>query len=251
MRKLWLVLFSAIIMFPSLAHAEEKETLVRIVNASNNNESVDIYIDHKPAVEGALFKNATDYMTLKEGAHTIEVYRSGEKETPLIVGDVETEGNQAYTVIAFEKEKKMSLKLLNDETSAPKGKANVRVLNLAPVSNDLEASIKNGKKLFDNLAFNDVSSYEEIKAESKLHIKDNDKKVTSLSQTLQSGSAYTVLAVNSRNQVETVLLQDNAILSPSLVPKTGMGGMSSSHTLSYAALVILGGCVFFLRRRHQ
>ena len=54
------------------ANANNKEDAqVRILHASPDAPAVDVYVDGNAAVEGAKFKDATDYLMLPAGPHKV------------------------------------------------------------------------------------------------------------------------------------------------------------------------------------
>lgn len=68
------VLLSSVFALEAFAdnHGSD-EAMVRIAHASPDAPAVDVYVNGDAVVEGAAFKDATDYMNLPAGEHEVEI----------------------------------------------------------------------------------------------------------------------------------------------------------------------------------
>ncbi|WP_162596005.1 DUF4397 domain-containing protein [Bacillus sp. CGMCC 1.16541] len=194
---------------------QAKDAKVRIVHASPDAPAVDIYVDGSAVVEGAKFKDATNYLTVPAGERKVEIFASGSKDQkdPVITASLVVESGKAYTVAAINTLDKLELKVLTNETSAPSGKAKVRVGHLSPNAPAVNVGPKGGQPLFSNLKFKDVAEYAELPAGSydlAVTTVDGNKEVLALPGTkVEDGKTYTVLAINKAKSLEPLVLVDS------------------------------------------
>ncbi|MBM7703892.1 DUF4397 domain-containing protein [Metabacillus iocasae] len=195
--------------------ASAKEAKVRIVHASPDAPAVDVFVDGTAAVEGAKFKDATEYLTVPAGERKVEIFAAGTKgqKDPVITASLVVEGDKSYTVAAINTLDKLELKVLTNETTAPNGKAKVRVGHFSPDAPAVNVGPKGGKPLFSNLKFKDVSAYAELPAGSydlAVTTVDGNKEVLALPGTkVEAGKTYTVLAINKAQNLEPLVLVDS------------------------------------------
>ncbi|WP_339148748.1 MULTISPECIES: DUF4397 domain-containing protein [unclassified Sutcliffiella] len=188
------------------------EAQVRILHASPDGPAVDVYVDGNTAVEGAKFKDATDYLFLSAGPHNIEVYPAGKKDKAIIAQRLEVEGGKSYTVTAVNKLANLEMIAVEDERKAPKGKAYTRVGHLSPDAPTVDVGVIKGDTVFSDLSFKDISVYQELEPGTyNLEIRTPDgKQVLDLSGTkLEADTVYSVFAVNTADKLEVLVLVDN------------------------------------------
>ncbi|KPB05879.1 DUF4397 domain-containing protein [Bacillus sp. CHD6a] len=191
-------------------HKEDAQ--VRILHASPDAPAVDIYVDGNLAVEGAKFKDATDYLMLPAGPHKVEVFPAGKKDQAVIAQQLEVEGGKAYTVAAVDKLANLELIAVEDTRKAPTGKALTRVGHLSPDAPTVEVGVIKGDTVFSDLSFKDFSTYQELEPGTyDLEIRTPDgKQVLDLSGTkLDKDTVYSVLAVNTADNLEVLVLVDS------------------------------------------
>ncbi|MFS3929989.1 peptidase [Priestia aryabhattai] len=243
----------------NLASAASNDAMVRVVHASPDAPEVDVYVDGKAAVEGAAFKDATDYLTLPSGEHKVDIYAAGTKgkEEAVISTSLTVEAGKAYTVAAINKVASLELKVLEDDMNVTEGKAKVRVGHFSPDAPAVNVGVVNGPTLFENASFKQVTDYSEVDADTydlEVTTADGNTKVLDLAGTnLEANTVYTVLAVNTADNLEPIVLKDNTAM-PSEMPKTGMGGaseQSNDSLLPVLTLLGIGAVAIFVVRRHK
>ncbi|WP_110112212.1 DUF4397 domain-containing protein [Bacillus sp. CGMCC 1.16541] len=243
----------------SLASAQTaEEAMVRIVHASPDAPAVDVYVNDEAVVEGAAFKAATDYLSVPAGTHKVEIYAAGTKgqEDPVIATDLTVDGGKAYTVAAINQVANLDLKVLEDEMNTTEGKAKVRVGHFSPDAPAVNVGVTDGPTLFENLSFPNVSDYAEVDAgtyDLAVTTAEGNQQVLDLAGTnLEANTVYTVLAVNTADSIEPLVLKD-ATAMPSEMPKTGMGGASeqSGSILPVLAFAGMGIVALVVLRRQK
>ncbi|QFT87458.1 hypothetical protein FIU87_02240 [Bacillus sp. THAF10] len=190
----------------------KEEAQVRILHASPDAPAVDVYVDGQAAVQGAKFKDATDYLMLAAGPHKVDIFPAGKKDKAVISSELVVEGGKAYTVAAINKLDSLELVAIEDTREAPKGKSLVRVGHFSPDAPTVDVGIIGGNNVFSGASFKDVTVYQKLKPGTyDLEIRTPDKKqVLDLSGTkLDSDTVYSVFAVNTADQLEVLVLIDS------------------------------------------
>ncbi|GAB1788454.1 DUF4397 domain-containing protein [Priestia megaterium] len=187
---------------------------VRIVHASPDAPAVDIFVDDKAIVEGAKFKDVSNSLPLSPGSHKVEVYEAKTKGTKdsIIEATLVVDGGKSYTVAAVNKAENLELQAFTNNKQGMDGKASLRVAHLSPDAPAVNVGPKGAAPLFKDLSFKSISGYQVVNPGSyDLSVSTADgKEIISLPGTnLQSGKNYTVLAVNTADKLETIVLQDN------------------------------------------
>ncbi|MEH7360645.1 DUF4397 domain-containing protein [Priestia aryabhattai] len=187
---------------------------VRIVHASPDAPAVDIFVDDKALVEGAKFKDVSNSLPLSAGSHKVEVYEAKTKGTKdsIIEATLVVDGGKSYTVAAVNKAENLELQAFTNNKQGMDGKASLRVAHLSPDAPAVNVGPKGAAPLFKDLSFKSISGYQVVNPGSyDLSVSTADgKEILSLPGTnLQSGKNYTVLAVNTADKLETIILQDN------------------------------------------
>ncbi|PFQ80953.1 DUF4397 domain-containing protein [Priestia megaterium] len=187
---------------------------VRIVHASPDAPAVDIFVDDKALVEGAKFKDVANSLPLAAGSHKVEVYEAKTKGTKdsIIEATLVADGGKSYTVAAVNKAENLELQAFTNNKQGRDGKASLRVAHLSPDAPAVNVGPKGAAPLFKDLSFKSISGYQVVNPGSyDLSVSTADgKEILSLPGTnLQSGKNYTVLAVNTADKLETIVLQDN------------------------------------------
>ena len=187
---------------------------VRVVHASPDAPAVDIFVDDKALVEGAKFKDVSNSLPLSAGSHKVEVYEAKTKGTKdsIIEATLVVDGGKSYTVAAVNKAENLELQAFTNNKQGMDGKASLRVAHLSPDAPAVNVGPKGAAPLFKDLSFKSISGYQVVNPGSyDLSVSTADgKEVLSLPGTnLESGKNYTVLAVNTADKLETIVLQDN------------------------------------------
>ncbi|NLR44190.1 DUF4397 domain-containing protein [Priestia megaterium] len=187
---------------------------VRIVHASPDAPAVDIFVDDKALVEGAKFKDVSNSLPLSAGSYKVEVYEAKTKGTKdsIIEATLVVDGGKSYTVAAVNKAENLELQAFTNNKQGMDGKASLRVAHLSPDAPAVNVGPKGAAPLFKDLSFKSISGYQVVNPGSyDLSVSTADgKEILNLPGTnLQSGKNYTVLAVNTADKLETIVLQDN------------------------------------------
>ncbi|WP_417898188.1 DUF4397 domain-containing protein [Bacillus haimaensis] len=216
MKRIMFMLTALLLMFVivnGVSAAENRaDAKVRIVHASPDAPAVDVYVDGTAVVQGAEFKDATEYLPLKAGEYKVEIYPAGKKDKAVLSQKVRVEAGKAYTVAAANKLANLELVIAEDSTEPAEGKAKVRVGHLSPDAPTVDVGLKGGDALFTGAFFKGITDYKEVDPGTyDLEIRTPEgKKVLDLTGTkLEADTVYSVFAVNTANKLEVILLIDS------------------------------------------
>ncbi|WP_440898538.1 MULTISPECIES: DUF4397 domain-containing protein [Bacillaceae] len=269
LRKLkWLmIVFVAMLMFGSAAapvfadsHGDDGDNaMVRVFHASPDAPEVDVYVNGDAAVEGAAFQDITDYLELPAGDHDVAIFPAGEggEGDPVIEETLTVEGGMYYTVAAVDTLENLRLEAFADDNTVTEGMTKIRVGHLSPGAPAVDVGLVGGDSLFEGAEFFAVTDYLELDPDTydlEIRAAGTEDAVLDLSgTTLEADMVYSAYAVGAdADELDVVLVADEAHAAPSDMPQTGMGGASQSSSLMPIALTIAAGAlaaaVFFRRR---
>lgn len=242
-----------------LADGHDDNAMVRVLHASPDAPEVDVYVNGDAAVEGAAFKDITNYLELPAGDHEVAIFASeanGEGD-PVIEATLSVEAGEAYTVAATNTLDSLALEVISDDNTVDEGMTKVRVGHLSPGAPAVDVGLVGGDSLFEGAEFFAVTDYLDLEPDTydlEIRAAGTEDAVLDLSGTeLQGDMVYSVYAVGAGvDDLEVVVVADEAHDMPSEMPATGMGGASQSNTfLPLLLTVIAGGAVLtlFFRKR--
>ena len=245
-----------------LAESHDDDAMVRIVHASPDAPAVDVVLNGDVVVEGASFKDATDYMHVPEGDHEVEIFPAGNHDEAVISATLSVSAGHAYTVAAINTLENLDLKVIEDETSTTDGMVWVRVGHLSPDAPAVDVTA-GGDVLFASAEFPAVTAYEEVDpmtVDLDIRVAGTEDVVLELPNTeLSANTLYTVLAVgfvDGEPGLDTIILANPSMdQMPSEMPKTGMGGsVDQFNGLTAGGILVLallsgGLAILFFRKQ--
>jgi len=109
-------------------------SLIRLINASPDVGTVNVFVDGAKFLGNAYFASITDYLQLPSGPHKVELALIGKGVgAAVIVQKLSVQAGAAYTVAAIgTKSTGFSLQVFVDDNRIVSGHATVRVYNLSP-----------------------------------------------------------------------------------------------------------------------
>ncbi len=218
----WIVSFLMIALFfvtiSTQSNAAEKnnEANVRVIHASPDAPSVDIYIDGKAAFKGAEYKDVTNYAPLSPGEKKVQVFASSAKGEgkPVLEQKVTVEAGKSYSIVAIGKLNNVSLLVLEDQKGSG-DKASLRAIHASPDAPPVDIAVKDGDVLLKNLAFTQASEYQSLSPGSynlEVRATGSDQAVLDLPNLpIESGVNYTAIAIGFLEgdpSLNVILLKD-------------------------------------------
>lgn len=203
--------------------APQQDAMVRVVHASPDAGSVDVFVDGTKLLTGFTFGTVTGYVPLAAGSHQIQVAPTGKgASAAVITQSVSVEGGMVYTVAAIGTSSTgYSLAAFVDNNSVSGNMASVRVYHLSPDAGPVDVAT-GGKTVISGLTYKNASSYLSVPGGSyTFNVTATDANATvPLSATLNGGMVYSVFAVG--------LLKGTPALAFKVASATGVPGMPNT-----------------------
>ncbi|PTL40088.1 peptidase [Alkalicoccus saliphilus] len=245
---------------PALADSHgDENAMVRVLHASPDAPEVDVYVNGDAAVEGAAFQDITDYLELPAGDHEVAIFPAGEggEGDPVIEETLTVEGGMNYTAAAVDTLDNLTLEAFADDNTVEEGMTKIRVGHMSPGAPAVDVGLVDGDSLFEGAEFFAVTDYLELDPDTydlEIRAAGTEDAVLDLSGTeLEADTVYSAYAVGAdADELEVVLVADEAHAAPSEMPATGMGGASQSANYLPLALTILAGglgAAFLFRKK--
>lgn len=181
--------------------SRSSDSYVRILHASPDAPPVDIYANGNLIAKNLAYKQLTNYVPVKPGEYTIQVYPTGKKLNPVINTKLTVPQNSSFTIAAVGKLANISL-LPIMEVYMPmvdKRKSYIRFAHLSPNAPAVDITLPDGKKLFSNVSYKQYTDYISVEPGNyTLQVRpagSNQVVLTVPNVKLLPGTIYTVYAV--------------------------------------------------------
>lgn len=124
----------AVAALPSASQAQNAQARVRVMHASPDAPSVDVYVNGSKVLGDVPFFTVSDFLAVPAGTYRFQVTPAGAGlESAVIDATATLAGNRDYTVAALNRVAEIEAGILEDNNSAPAaGKARVRIFHAAP-----------------------------------------------------------------------------------------------------------------------
>jgi hypothetical protein len=133
---------------------------VRVLNASPEVPSVDVYVNERIIARGLAYRNFTPYLKLNTGLYIIRVFRSGQTTNPLINTQFQVPDNSIYTFAITGMLQNISFQpILDPVVQFVPGNALIRFIHLSPNTPSVDITLPNGQKLFEDVEYKEVTGY--------------------------------------------------------------------------------------------
>jgi hypothetical protein len=245
------------------AMAQDDSARVRVVHASPDAPSVDVWVNGSIAFSDAPFKGITDYAELSPATYNVQVSPTGATEPIVIDADLELAADTDYTVVAVGLLENIEPLVLIDNNDAPAaGKAHVRFVHASPDAPAVDIAVANGGPiLFLNVPFKGVGDYLPVDAgtyDLEARVAGTDTVALSVpGVTLEEGTVYTIFAMGLVEGEPALTAVPSADASyetamPISLPTTG-GESTSIWLLALlgAGLALIAGGAVLGRRKAE
>ncbi len=232
-----------------LAATSAQDGWVRIAHLSPQAPAMDIYLypfgdpAHPTVLRDVSYGDVSAYMTLAPGEYTVAMRGLGAPATshPALVSSFMVGAKTAYTVAALGPDPGLRVVVLQDQTTAPKGQALVRVVQ-ASLKDDHVAVSYGSTVLATQLAFGSATPYAAVAAGGhsvKLTASGDDVTTTSLQLTVDT--VHTIVVLDNPSGLTTDDLTDavGSQLMPSGGAATGFGGTALRPPASLTPWLLL------------
>lgn len=137
---------------------------VRVLHASPDAPSVDVYVNGSKAVSNLSYKNFTEYLPLTAGTYHIEVYPAGQRSNPVVSRDITVSAQSIYTIAAIGKLNNIALYPIQEpRLDIQENRTNVRFVHLSPDAPAVDIRLPDGKNVFTNVRYKEITNYATVK----------------------------------------------------------------------------------------
>ena len=241
------LLFALTAVLPAFAATNQNDAMVRVVHASPDAGSVDVYVDGSKLLSGFTFGTITDYVSVAAGSHKIQVAPAGKDvSAAVITQSVSVDAGMAYTVAAIGTTSSgFALTAFVDNNMISNGSmTKVRVYHLSPDAGPVDVSA-GGQKLISGLTYKNASDYLTVPAAAynfTVTATDSNSQVP-LSATLSGNMVYSVFAVGLLKGSPALAFKVKAVAAVPGMPNTGSNPFVQPAAPSQSYLPwLLAGC---------
>ncbi|MCS7092686.1 MAG: DUF4397 domain-containing protein [Patescibacteria group bacterium] len=158
--------FLAIVFAPNSAFASSGNTVgyVRVLHASPDAPSVDVYVNDKKVLSNVPFGANSEYLALNKGTYNVKVTPAGTKVPVVINQDIHVQRGKYYTVAATGNLSSISATVLRDKNKLTKKDdfARVRFVHFSPDAPRVDIATADGKVIFSDVGFGERNKYKSL-----------------------------------------------------------------------------------------
>lgn len=183
--------------------AQDGDAQVRVAHLSPDAPAVDVLVDGDAVLEGAEFRDVSDYLNLSAEEHQITVQTS-ENETVIFQGNMTFDAGTKTTVATIGEASEDALEVVfyaDDFEQPSEENASVRLIHASPDAPAVDVTVAEGNAvLFDNVSFGNATDYVGVpEGNYTLEVRpataENDGDVVAtFNVTLESQTVYTAIA---------------------------------------------------------
>jgi len=213
-----------------------EDACVRVLNANVGSDPVNFLVNDSEVASGVAYETASDFVAVPAGDdRKIAVASPAAQQGKTIADTTQSlQAGQAYEVVLVGRVSDEDL-LVNqiDLSPLPEGQARLRFINASQDADTGDLVIADGDKLFDGVAYKDVTDYKVVDADSyDLQYKNGDDVIVAANGLdVKEGNAYDLVLIGSQadNSLKLVLLEANATLRQggAATPLPGTPGASA------------------------
>jgi hypothetical protein len=194
------------------------DACVRFAHVSPDAGPVDVYVDGQAVAQNISYGTATDFVTVSDSDHQIQVVPTGKTTDDALLDDSFGFGTgQAYqiSVLGLHADDNISGDDLSlkrndvDLATLPPQQFRVRFIQAIPEQKNVTVESGDGTKLLDNADFGDASDYTVVNAgtlDLSVTDKDGNSLIDAKGQEFQEGITYDVFIVGQQSDPSTLQL---------------------------------------------
>jgi hypothetical protein len=134
----------------------------RLIHVSPGCKMIDVYLDSHMVAKKFGFKKYTAYYPIIPGHHTIDVYRSGKKDNPMAVLDINLKQDFIYTIVIEGSQANRILLVHDPLTECTENTSEIRFINVSPMTPAVDITTTDNNVLFDHLSYRSIPGYTEL-----------------------------------------------------------------------------------------
>jgi hypothetical protein len=181
------------------------DSYVRLLHASPDAPPVDIYANGNLIARNLAYKQLTDYVPVKPGEYTVQVFPTGQTTNPVINTKLTVPPMSSFTIAAVGNLANISLFPIMEVymPMVDKRSSYVRFAHLSPDAPAVDIVLPDGTTLFSNVSYKEVANYLAVSPGNyTLLVKpagQNQVVLTVPNVKLSPGTIYTIYAVGLLN----------------------------------------------------
>ncbi|MGL4730264.1 MAG: DUF4397 domain-containing protein [Clostridium sp.] len=141
------------------------ESFLRLLHASPNAPSVDVFVNNLPLVKDFEYTEFTDYVKLLPGKYNVKVVKSSNSSDVLYDTILDVPANKIFTIAAignFPDDFELYPIVEDFTESYDDTNVQLRVVNLIPESPNVDVTFDGNELLFSDVMYKEVENYKEL-----------------------------------------------------------------------------------------
>ncbi len=134
-------------------------SFVRVVHLSPDAPAVDVWVDGNRVLQNVSFKGSSNYLTLTNGEHRIQLSPAGATEPIVLDETVNLEEDMSYTIAATGRLAELDALMVMDNRNPVNNQSRVRFIHTSPDAPAVDVAQSGGSVLFGNIAFRQTGDY--------------------------------------------------------------------------------------------
>lgn len=154
------------VSIPSSPVRAESPAFLRVVHASPDVGTVDVFMDGKKLLSSFQYASVSNYLPLPPGPHSIEIALIGKGiDAPVITQTLPVNAGKAYTIAAvgMQSTRSLAVEVFEDDNTIIGNSAKVRIYHLSPGTGSVDVT-EDTNKVAGNVGYAQASNYASIPA---------------------------------------------------------------------------------------
>lgn len=244
----------------SQARAADNLAYIRIIHASPDVGTVDVFVDGSKILGAFQYSTVTNYVPLPAGTHNVQIALIGKGvDAAVITQELSVNPNTAYTIAAVgTKATKLSLITFVDDNSVVGNGSKLRVYHLSPGTGTANVTT-NGQTVASDLSYQQASDYISLPADTYTFTITVDPQHVTQTQptTLKAWNVTSIFVVgllNNNPNIQVISSQQQGVpgmpntgSDPRPLPQPETGEQTPTALILLFCLLIASA--FIVRRR--
>lgn len=185
----------------------DKYSLVRVLHAIPEGESVDIYFNGTPFFNNLNFTEFSPYVYVPGGKYKVTVYPSETLDKPIIDEEIRVDINELVTIAIIIDEGVPKLLEITEDTEMANGKnSKVRAVHLSPNTPAVNILVDDNI-LFEDIEYKEVTDYVVVAPKTykvDIEASENNKLIRSNLITINENRVYSFYAIGNAPNVQII-----------------------------------------------
>ncbi len=148
---------------PQNYNVRQQYSYMRLLHASPNLQSVDVYANGSPIAYGLSYSGFTEYLQMIAGRYSVQIFAAGTTSPALLNATIELPSQSINTAVIIGLSPNITMKTFFETVIqiAP-GQLYLRFANLVPDSPDMDLALPDGTRLFEDVTYGMATNYRPI-----------------------------------------------------------------------------------------